>query len=409
MEEKKEEIILDDEKTVTEIVDESINEGIYGDTKDTDLEKKKLSRKEKKINKMRIKLLDPMDIKYRGPLSYRHLRIIAWIAMACAQLLIVSNISGAILANPIVSGPWLYILSVVADLSVPLFFIAVIATILNKSRSYKKILIVYAALYLGIGLAVVVVFRRYLYGFFATMSAEAEIPTTPSLYAGELIGQKFDFNVFSDLLMLSLFNYFIIYNPKKLFQGKKIIIFRLFALIPLLFTIASYILKVSAGFSAIRLPFELYPFLTTKPPLVHLLFIFLTIWMKRRDQWFKKLGATEEEYERYHKSNKNSLSFSKALSIFLVITAVIDFVLLIILAVASQAIGIDLETLASIFQIGNTVGLIIAIPFVLLFSYTRSYPDGSNIDLLIPLIGIGLIALTYVEGIYQIVLALLAS
>ena len=131
--------------------------------------------------------------------------------------------------------------------------------------------------------------------------------------------------------------------------------------------------------------------------------------MKRRDQWFKKLGATEEEYERYHKSNKNSLSFSKALSIFLVITAVMDFVLLIILAIASNVIGIDFESLASIFQVGNTIGLIVAIPFVLLFSYTRTYPDGSNIDLLIPLIGIGLIALTYVEGIYQIVLALLAS
>ena len=46
--------------------------------------------------------------------------------------------------------------------------------------------------------------------------------------------------------------------------------------------------------------------------------------------------------------------------------------------------------------------------FVLLFSYTKSYEAGGNADLLIPLAGIGLIVLTYVEGIYQIIIRLMA-
>ena len=386
-------VILDDEESVNIVVNETIDETIG-----TKEEKKKISRKEKKINKMRLKLLDSMDIKYRGPLSYRHLRIIAWIAMAITQFLLINNISGSLFGQPMVSGPGYYVLSILSDLAVPLFFIATFSTILNKSKSYKKILILYTALYFSIALGVIIIFRRYLYGFFGTMASESPITTDASLYAGETIGPKLNFNVFSDLLMLSLFNFFIVYKPTKYFQGNKRIIFRLFSIIPLVVASISYLLKTLQSFGKIMLPFEMYPFLTTKPPLVYLIFILLTLWMKRREKWFIKLGASQDDYEKYQKSNKNSLSFAKALSLFLAIASVLDFVAVIVIGVFAYLKGLDPMGSALAMQFGQCAGLFVAIPFVLLFSYTKSYEAGGNTDLLIPLAGIGLIVLTYVEA-----------
>ena len=55
--------------------------------------KTKPSREEKRLEKLRKKLLNPNDIKYQGPLSYRYLRIIAWIAFAFTQILALAAIS----------------------------------------------------------------------------------------------------------------------------------------------------------------------------------------------------------------------------------------------------------------------------------------------------------------------------
>ena len=55
----------------------------------------------------------------------------------------------------------------------------------------------------------------------------------------------------------------------------------------------------------------------------------------------------------------------------------------------AQAIG---------FGWGSTILLI---PIILLFSYTKKHKD-PTIDLLVPLAGVGFIAVIYVEGLYQV-------
>ena len=51
----------------------------------------KLTRKEKRRLKLKHKLLNPVDIKYQGPLSYRALRIIAWVCFALGQIVIINT------------------------------------------------------------------------------------------------------------------------------------------------------------------------------------------------------------------------------------------------------------------------------------------------------------------------------
>ena len=63
-------------------------------------DKKHLTRSEKReIRKQKLKnrLIRPDDIKYQGPISYRVLRIIAWVLIALGQLAFLNGVSDFIL------------------------------------------------------------------------------------------------------------------------------------------------------------------------------------------------------------------------------------------------------------------------------------------------------------------------
>ena len=88
MEKEKKEVV--EETPVQEEVKEApIEEEINEEALNSE-EPKKLSRKEKRREKLRQKLLNPNDIKYQGPLSYRYLKIIAWIAIAIGQVAVIN-------------------------------------------------------------------------------------------------------------------------------------------------------------------------------------------------------------------------------------------------------------------------------------------------------------------------------
>ena len=71
--------------------------------------------------------------------------------------------------------------------------------------------------------------------------------------------------------------------------------------------------------------------------------------------------------------------------------------------------GFPDESLSSMVQalgFGQCVGLMIAIPAVLLFSYTKK-EQYQQLDMLLPFVGIALILLIYVEGTYDIIIGYL--
>lgn len=163
------------------------------------------------------------------------------------------------------------------------------------------------------------------------------------------------------------------------------------------------------------LPLYVAPFLTTKPPLTFVVFIVLAFFIKGRERMFLKRGRTDEEYGVFLKTNLNSLHFSIAASVCMIVAAILDIILFLIVGVALIPDGTAEEVLAQAYltglQMANELGfgksipLLLVVPFIMLFSYTRTHAP-SSIDMIIPNIGMVAFAICYVEGLYQFILRL---
>lgn len=407
---------IDNNANLEVLENEDTDEAVLDNGKLSRKEKRKI-KKEKKYAKIRGKILGP-DMNWYAPFSYRHLRLIGWISIAIAQLLVLNSISSKLTPdNQLLSSGWEYFVEIVADLSIPLFMIAVFATILNKNKSYKSVILFYLALWLTLGSGLAFAYARYAKGL---INYAGEISENIPAVVNSILGKRAEVNVFGDLLALSLFNFFVTYNPKKYFQGKKIKLFRAMCVLPLIVALISYIIKVRVTLGIIDIPFELYPFLTTKPPFIYILFIGLSLWIKRRENRFKKYGFTKSQYNDFLKTKRNSFSFSLHVSIYFLAISILDLIAtfgitFIMAALFTDGVEITIEqgVLAGLdfalsLEFGQCVGLFFAIPFIMLFSYTKKYKD-STWDIIIPLIGVALIAFVYIEGGYQVVLKLVTG
>jgi hypothetical protein len=396
--------IIEEELEANEIEKDSLEEA-KKEVEEIEANPNQLSKKEKKKlkreEKLKKKFFFEQDIKYRGPLSYRYLRLIAWASIAITQALTVNNLSGLLLEKPLISGAFEIVLILFSALSVPLFIIATFSTILNRSKPIKNVIIFYLAAYLGFALAIIIVYYRYVNNLLVSLGLDDE--TIKSVSIG--LGNKLEINVFSDLFALSIFYFFIMCTPKKRFQGNKIIIFRLFSLIPLVVAFASYLIKVFANFGFYNIPFAFNPFLTTKSPFIYVLFIVLVFWLKKRERKYLSLGGTKQEYLQFEKTNRNSLSFSIFTSITCLVISIVDLVLYVIIYIFGGEFG---EAYATLLQFGECGGLFIAIPILMLFSYSRRH-KASSTDIIIVLSGIGMIAFAYIETIYEIIIAVTQS
>ena len=386
--------------TVDEIIEEKENEDISSIDQivlKEEIKEEKSNRKLKKEEKIKRKYFFENDIKYRGPLSYRYLRILAWISIAVSQIIVINSITPILLGENLLGDGFELFLTFISALYIPLFIIATFSTILNKSNPIKHVIIFYAIAYVALALALIFLYYRYINSLLAEFGVEnADLKSISQSF-----GNKFEINVFADLLALSLFYFFIMYKPKKHFKGNKIYIFRLLSLLPLLFALISFLIKLFSNLGYYTLPFGLNIFLTTKSPFIYLLFILLTFWLRKREKKYYSLGGTQEGFLKFEKSNRNSLSFSIYISIVCLIISILDFILFVILYAGFE----DGLTYIDAFKIGDCSGLFIAIPVLLLFSYSRKHKQ-SNLDIIIIIGGIGLIILSYVEMIYQILMAI---
>eukprot|EP00833_Pecoramyces_ruminatium_P017253 jgi/Orpsp1_1/1191285/evm.model.d7180000084688.1 len=357
--------------------------------------KKKLQKRSKsqiQLEKLKKKYLNPVDIKYRGPLSYRYLRIISWTSLAFGQFSLFNSICVNTFKTKLINDTFQVIFSLLSGLSTPLFIIVSFGLILSGRKSFKYFLLFYGLSYLGLGLSFVMFYMRYINGLFAKLGAGTKFLDIVKTFCIN----KADVNTFADLFLYVLFHYFINYNPKKHFLGKKIIIFRLFSLLPVTIVIISFILKIKMALSKLNLPFFIFPFLTTKSPLVFTLFVVLSFWIKYRKRIFMKMGASEEDYSHYLTTNRNSLSFSTHLSAIICIYAVIDFFLLFFLVIIYIVLRDETQDtfdyIIKSYGVGECLSLLLCIPFILLYSYTKQHSN-SAIDIFINIFGLGMIVL----------------
>jgi hypothetical protein len=258
-------------------------------------------------------------------------------------------------------------------------------------------------------------FNRYIVGTVGLLLKDPQDAyplVMTSLYSVSPSG-FFAFNIFVDLLLCTLVMYFMNARPKKVFTGKKIFLFRAFTILPIAYEVVSIILKGKSATGSILIPSWVYPLLTVKPPMTFVVFVFMAIYIKVREWRYCRHGNTHDDYQEFLKTNRNAWNFSVFAAIVLFVAGVIDLILGILLMAgqAGSAEALDAmiasekalkNSIAMSIGFGKSTCLMFFAPIVLLFNYTK-IPKNKTVGMLIPVAGILLIALIWVQGIYQLV------
>lgn len=363
------------------------------------------------------------DIRYRGPLSYRHLQIMGWFGISF--LVLHTLIELGIMIDP--NQPkWVLSLnavaSVVSEFALPLFLFANFAILLDRKKTFKAQLLKFGGLSLLVVILFLLVTEHYILevgtaiaGDKAGVQAQIDGYFLSRIRTGSL-----SFNLFVDMFLCTLLLFFLEYTPRKVFTGKKRYLFRMFALIPVVYEAGSLVIRILAYYGIIAPPLIVYPLLTTKPPMSFVLFVILVLFIKIREFRFRKRGKTKQEYMEFTKTRLNSLQFSVFSSIMILVTGVIDLILLIGFSAfdivvknmdhpeqVKNASEQALEEMSMVSARGVTgwgIGLhstmIFIIPIILLFSYTRNHKN-PKADIAIPIGGILLAVFVGIEGLHQ--------
>ena len=356
------------------------------------------------------------DIRYSGPLSFQSFQILGWSCIVVTVVMALMKV--AMKLNPADTQRFAAIsdvISYIAEMSLPFLLMANFARILNNTDGYKKQLLRNGGATAAIILVFMLFFNRYVVGTVGLLLQDPReaYPLVMTSFYGVNPRGFFAFNIFVDLFLCTLVMYFMNARPTKIFTGKKIYIFRALTLLPIAYEVASILLKGKAAAGSIQLPSWVFPLLTVKPPMTFLVFVFMAIYIKTRELRYCRNGKTHDDYQEFLKTNRNAWHFSVYAAIILFVAGVIDLIVAILLLAgqAGSAEGLDAimasekafnNTIAMSIGFGKSTCLIFFAPIVLLFNYTRN-PKNKTVGMLIPVIGIVLIALIGVQGIYQLV------
>lgn len=386
-----------------------------------------MSKKRKRISK--YERTAENDIQYRGPITYRHMQIMGWICICFKVVDIVFSVGRNLDPN---QPQWMLNLGNVAgflgSFALPLFLLANFAIILDKKLTYKQQLIKFGGLSLGVVLLFVILKEHYVVGIVTAVigdRASANQLVHDYIYQSAMTGSLI-FNLFIDLFMCTLFMFFLEYEPVKYFQGKKRKWFRLMMLIPIAYEAGALILRITLVATDLNPPYIIYPFLTTKPFMSFVLFVILALHIKFDEYRFKKRDKKPEDFEAYIHTNDHSLRFSIFTSIMILITGMIDLVVYLgsIIFLSATAAGVDFnaaelsaeasaamdqalplaEKVVSAWRFGEHWPMILLIPLILLFSYTRNHKN-PKADIYVPIGGAVFAVLVGIESTYQLIVA----
>ena len=369
--------------------------------------------------KKRVKLHEQgahNDIKYSGPLTFQSFQILGWSCIVVTVIMALMKI--AMKVNPADAARFATIndiISYIAEMSLPFLLMANFARILNNTDGYSKQLLKNGGAMAAIFVVFLIFFNRYVVGTVGLLLQDSKeaYPLVMTSFYGVSPRGFFAFNIFVDLFLCTLVMYFMNAKPTKIFTGKKIYIFRAFTLLPIAYEVVSIILKGKAAIGSILLPSWVFPLLTVKPPMTFLVFVFLAVHIKTRELRYCRHGKTHEDYQEFLKTNRNAWHFSVYAAIVLFIAGIIDIFIAVFLLAgqAGSAEALDAmmasekafnNTIAISIGFGKASCLVFFAPIVLLFNYTK-IPKNKTVGMLIPVVGILLIAIIGIQGIYQLV------
>ena len=385
--------------------------------KDEDAQKASVKPAEEKAKKKRTKMHEHTaenDIRYRGPINFQGFQLLGWACIVFTVVVAVIQLGGKF--DPGVTkeyGSIANVLQYLSILSLPFLLLANFAKILGNFNGYKKQLLITGGAAAGIFAATLLFGGRYFIGFLQQLVVQKDevVPLLTELFRAVMPEGYFAFNLFIDLFMCTLTMFFLNVRPKRVFTGKKVLFLRVLVVLPIAYEAACLWLKIQSIRGLITLPLWSFPLLTVKPPVAIVMFIFIAFLVKFREYRFCRHGRTHEEYQEFMQSNRNSLHLSVRLCVSMIVFALIDFILVILVAYlqadAMGAVSAELEIadeamataihLPIALGIGETLPMILVAPLMLLFSYNKA-PKRPIISILIPAVSIVLMLVIVLEA-----------
>ncbi len=378
----------------------------------------------KKERAPRHEVVAQQDIRYRGPLSYRHMMILGWLCVFFAQVgLVLSTVGKAEPSIAEANAGLITFGNYAGSLFMPFLLLANFSRILSSKQQFSKLLLTYGGLAVAMGLALPFVYEHYVRGLAAAaaqLAPEFEDQLLALFQDNVFRNGYLAYNLFIDLFLCTLFMFFLTYHFKRPVRRGWVIGFRLLSILPVAYELACIVIKTLCKNGNITLPMYASCFLTTKPPMMFAAFVALALFIKKRERVFLKNGRTYEEYGHFLETNANSLHFSVHACVTFIVAAVVDVVVFFIfsllmtagdLTAAGEQVFENEEMITSMTTrvmyvvqaagFGESTMLFFVAPFVLLFSYTRKHAD-TKMDLLIPVIGVAAIAALYMETFFQV-------
>ena len=354
------------------------------------------------------------DIRYRGPLSFQSFQALGWFCIIMSVVMILLKIRMKITPDQAESIAQRYdLLGYIPAMSLPFMLIANFSRILNNEEGYWKQLLRTGLSTFLIVLIFNLFFYRYVVGVVSLISMDTQqvMPLIMGLVKTVTPHGFVSFNIFIDLFLCTLFMFFLFYKPKKIFTGKLIFLFRLFAILPVGYEFGSILLKVACANGQVVIPIWAFPLLTVKPPMTFVVFMLMVIFLKFRELRFCRHGRTHEEYEEFLQTNRNSLHFSIFLMVMLVIAAVADLIIMLVMIIqqagsleAFEQLDINnFHAVAVAVGFGKSIPLILISPIMLFYSYTRK-PRFEKIGTLLPMVSMVVIVLIVIQGVYQLLI-----
>ena len=374
----------------------------------------------------RIKLIDRTlenDIKFKGIFSYRHLSIFAWSLLVLAQVLTLLVIAKRFHPEININDEFAETFSlIIGSLPLPLLLISKFSKIINNDGQWKKTILKY--FYIALALFIVNNFVAIHFGYQLINVGEQKHSWWDSLF---LISNYFIdlginvlfLNIFIDMLLYWLIYFFLIYKPKNA-SKKKILMFRLLVILPMLYEIGGVIVKLLICNINLQLPCFVLFMLPSKSALISIAVIALLFCLKIfRTRYFKKFKNKEIDVETKYKNYMQTNAYCLKFSIFLTTVFFIEWILdtLIFVGIFVSAYneatalplppeGIELYIQNNInmwfrWGFGSSITMILVLPIIFSFCIKKKWKN-PNIDILIPICSVGIIVVLYVVGLFDI-------
>lgn len=264
---------------------------------------------------------------------------------------------------------FLNIISYIGPLSLPLVFIWIISHINGFEDRALRTLIFYGIAGILFYIAEVLTIRFYLIPKVNQITMTYIGFEIDYAILSEIAGYYSNFNVFLDLFLCTCIYYFAVTKPKRIKTKKGMIFFRLCVLIPITYIITSFIISGLLTKSKVDFSNNFYIgcLIPNKKPVLFIMFSLVVLFVALREKIYnhfhQKNSDTESSetvltYEEYKKTNRYVINYSLSVSITLCFCALLDTLIALIPG-------------ASDFGFGNSLSLMLAIPFLLLHDFTK--------------------------------------